>query len=85
MCSRARFTFSQSAVDIPKKAANTTGDVITDGQLSIVELGATKPNLLTPRTPPSKPVQHRQVNESGQHHLGSRQRPMNRRLCIQVP
>jgi hypothetical protein len=37
---------------VPKKAANATGDVITtDGQLSIVELGATKPNLLTPRTP----------------------------------
>jgi hypothetical protein len=37
---------------VPKTAANATGDVITtDGQLSIVELGATKPNLLTPRTP----------------------------------
>ncbi|HWW96835.1 MAG TPA: LssY C-terminal domain-containing protein [Edaphobacter sp.] len=37
---------------VPKTTANGTGDVITtDGQLSIVELGATKPNLLTPRTP----------------------------------
>jgi hypothetical protein len=36
---------------VPKTAANGTGDVITtDGQLSIVELGATKPNILNPRT-----------------------------------
>jgi LssY C-terminus len=37
---------------VPKTTANATGDVITtDGQLSIVELGTTKPNILTPRTP----------------------------------
>jgi hypothetical protein len=37
---------------VPKTTANATGDVITtDGQLSIVELGATRPNILTPRTP----------------------------------
>jgi LssY-like putative type I secretion system component LssY len=37
---------------IPKTTANATGDVITtDGQLSIVELGATKPNILNPPTP----------------------------------
>jgi len=37
---------------VPKTAANATGDVITtDGQLSIVELGTTKPNILNPRTP----------------------------------
>jgi ankyrin repeat protein len=37
---------------VPKTAANGTGDVITtDGQLSIVELGTTKPNILNPRTP----------------------------------
>jgi hypothetical protein len=37
---------------VPKTASNGTGDVITtDGQLSIVELGITKPNLLTPTTP----------------------------------
>jgi hypothetical protein len=37
---------------VPKKAANATGDVITtDGQLSIVELGTTKPNILNPRNP----------------------------------
>jgi LssY C-terminus len=37
---------------VPKTTANATGDVITtDGQLSIVELGTTKPNILNPRTP----------------------------------
>jgi hypothetical protein len=37
---------------VPKKAANATGDVITtDGQLAIVELGTTKPNILNPATP----------------------------------
>jgi ankyrin repeat protein len=37
---------------VPKTTANGTGDVITtDGQLSIVELGNAKPNILTPRTP----------------------------------
>jgi ankyrin repeat protein len=37
---------------VPKSTANGTGDVITtDGQLSIVELGTTKPNILNPATP----------------------------------
>jgi hypothetical protein len=37
---------------VPKTTANGTGDVITtDGQLSIVELGTTKPNILNPATP----------------------------------
>jgi LssY C-terminus len=37
---------------VPKTTANATGDVITtDGQLSIVELGATKPNIINPATP----------------------------------
>jgi ankyrin repeat protein len=37
---------------VPKKAANATGDeVVTDGQLSIVELGQTKPNLLNASAP----------------------------------
>jgi hypothetical protein len=37
---------------VPKTTANGTGDIITtDGQLSIVELGATKPNILNPATP----------------------------------
>jgi hypothetical protein len=37
---------------VPKTAGNATGDAITtDGQLSIVELGATKPNILNPGTP----------------------------------
>jgi LssY C-terminus len=37
---------------VPKKTANGTGDVITtDGQLSIVEIGSTKPNILNPGTP----------------------------------
>ena len=37
---------------VPKTTANGTGDVIdTDGQLSIVELGITKPNILNPTTP----------------------------------
>jgi Ni/Co efflux regulator RcnB len=37
---------------VPKTTANGTGDVITtDGQLSIVELGTTKPNILNPSTP----------------------------------
>jgi len=37
---------------VPKKAGNATGDVITtDGQLSILELGTTKPNILNPRNP----------------------------------
>jgi hypothetical protein len=37
---------------VPKTASNATGDVITtDGQLSIVELGATKPNIINPATP----------------------------------
>ena len=37
---------------VPKTAGNATGDVITtDGQLSIVELGTTKPNILNPQTP----------------------------------
>jgi hypothetical protein len=36
----------------PKTTSNATGDIITtDGQLSIVELGATKPNILNPSTP----------------------------------
>jgi hypothetical protein len=36
----------------PKTTANATGDVITtDGQLSIVELGSTKPNIINPATP----------------------------------
>jgi hypothetical protein len=37
---------------VPKTTANGTGDVITtDGQLAIVELGTTKPNILNPATP----------------------------------
>jgi hypothetical protein len=37
---------------VPKTTANATGDVITtDGQLSIVELGTTKPNIINPSTP----------------------------------
>jgi LssY C-terminus len=37
---------------VPKTAGNATGDVITtDGQISIVEIGTTKPNILNPRTP----------------------------------
>jgi len=37
---------------VPKTTSNATGDVITtDGQISIVELGTTKPNSLTPSTP----------------------------------
>lgn len=36
---------------VPKKTANSTGDeILTDGQLSIVELGATKPNILNAST-----------------------------------
>jgi hypothetical protein len=36
----------------PKKTANATGDeLLTDGQLSIVELGPTKPNILSPPSP----------------------------------
>ncbi|WP_158944605.1 LssY C-terminal domain-containing protein [Granulicella sp. S190] len=36
----------------PKKAANATGDdLLTDGQLSILELGPTKPNILNPPSP----------------------------------
>jgi hypothetical protein len=37
---------------VPKTTGNATGDVITtDGQLSIVELGTTKPNVINPATP----------------------------------
>ncbi|MGH9596120.1 MAG: LssY C-terminal domain-containing protein [Edaphobacter sp.] len=37
---------------VPKTTANATGDVVTtDGQISILELGITRPNLLTPTTP----------------------------------
>jgi hypothetical protein len=37
---------------VPKTAANGTGDVITtDGQISILELGITKPNIINPATP----------------------------------
>jgi hypothetical protein len=40
---------------VPKATRNATGDVIaTDGQLSIVELGSTKPNILNPGTPALK-------------------------------
>ncbi|XWK69336.1 LssY C-terminal domain-containing protein [Tunturiibacter gelidiferens] len=36
----------------PKKTANGTGDeFLTDGQLSIVVLGPTKPNILNPPSP----------------------------------
>ncbi|MCU1252349.1 MAG: hypothetical protein JWQ49_5378 [Edaphobacter sp.] len=36
----------------PKTTSNATGDVITtDGQLSILELGTTKPNIINPPTP----------------------------------
>jgi hypothetical protein len=36
----------------PKKTANATGDeLLTDGQISILELGATKPNILNPPSP----------------------------------
>ena len=38
--------------NVPKTAGNATGDVITtDGQLSILELGITKPNILNPASP----------------------------------
>ena len=37
---------------VPKTTANATGDVITtDGQLSVLELGTTKPNIINPPTP----------------------------------
>jgi len=37
---------------VPKTTSNATGDVITtDGQLAIVTLGTTKPNILNPPTP----------------------------------
>ena len=37
---------------IPKTTANATGDVITtDGQLSVLELGTTKPNIINPPNP----------------------------------
>ncbi len=37
---------------VPKTTANGTGDVITtDGQIAIVELGTTKPNILNPTVP----------------------------------
>jgi hypothetical protein len=37
---------------VPKTTANATGDVITtDGQLSVLELGTTKPNIIDPVTP----------------------------------
>jgi ankyrin repeat protein len=48
---------------VPKTTANGTGDVITtDGQLAIVEVGTTKPNILTPATPvlQTRPAQSRQ-------------------------
>ena len=36
----------------PKTTANASGDVITtDGQLSVPELGTTKPNIINPPTP----------------------------------
>ncbi|WP_353065251.1 LssY C-terminal domain-containing protein [Tunturibacter psychrotolerans] len=36
----------------PKKTANATGDeLLTDGRVSIVELGPTKPNILNPPSP----------------------------------
>jgi hypothetical protein len=38
--------------DVPKIAGNATGDVVhTDGQISILELGSTTPNILNPATP----------------------------------
>ncbi|MEO6804919.1 MAG: LssY C-terminal domain-containing protein [Edaphobacter sp.] len=37
---------------VPKTTANGTGDIIsTDGKISILALGITRPNLLTPTTP----------------------------------
>ena len=37
---------------VPKKTANATGDeLLTDGRVSIVELGPTKPNILNPPSP----------------------------------
>jgi hypothetical protein len=37
---------------VTKTTSNATGDVITtDGQLSVLELGATKPNIINPATP----------------------------------
>ena len=37
---------------IPKRTGNATGDeILTDGQISVVELGQTKPNLVTASTP----------------------------------
>ena len=37
---------------IPKTTANATGDVITtDGQLSVLELGTTKPNIINSPSP----------------------------------
>jgi hypothetical protein len=40
----------------PHKATNATGDILlTDGQLSVVQLGTTTPNLLTPTAPALQP------------------------------
>jgi LssY C-terminus len=52
---------------VPKTTTNGTGDIITtDAQLSIVELGIAKPNILTPTTPvlQTRPAQvNPQVNQ----------------------
>ena len=38
--------------NVPRKAANATGDeVLTDGQISIVALGVTTPNIINPPSP----------------------------------
>ena len=49
---------------IPKTTSNATGDVITtDGQLSILQLGTTKPNIITP---PNPTLQTRPAQSSNQ-------------------
>ena len=49
---------------IPKTTSNATGDVITtDGQLSILQLGTTKPNIITP---PNPTLQNRPAQGSNQ-------------------
>ncbi len=49
---------------VPKTTSNATGDVITtDGQLAIVELGTTKPNILNP---PTLTLQSRPTQSSNQ-------------------
>jgi len=50
--------------DAPRKTANATGDdILTDGQISVVELGRTKPNIINPATPS---LQIRQTSTTSQ-------------------